>query len=61
MSDRPELTDDMCAAIEIMAKRFDCTQQSILKRMIFSYAAKFEEPASKPDMTNVVSLWTDGG
>jgi len=57
MTDRPELTDDMRAAIEIMAKRFNCTQQSVLKRMVFSYAAKFEGPASTPDTTNVVSLW----
>jgi len=59
MTEHLEITEDMRAAIEIMAKRFDCTPQSILKRMIFSYAAKFGEPASKPDTTNVVSLMGD--
>lgn len=46
-------------AIEMTAKRFNCTPESVLRRMVFSYAAKFDSPDVKPDTANVVTLRRD--
>lgn len=51
-----QLTDDMIAAIEKIAKRAGSQPETVLRRMVFSYAAKYSDKPMKPDTTNVVSL-----
>lgn len=51
-----QLTDDMIAAIEMISQRVGCRPETVLRRMVFSYAAKYSDKPMKPDTTNVVSL-----
>lgn len=55
MTDALNLTDEMRAEITKLAERFDVPDELVLRRMVFSYAAKFEEQ-TQPDGTNVVSI-----
>jgi len=59
MSEKIELTDDMIAAIETIAKKFNCLPQSVLKRMVFGYAAEHAGPVKSVDTTNLVSIGRD--
>lgn len=60
MTGKPELTDDMIETIETVAKKFNCLPQSVLKRMVFSYATRFADgPPKTIDTTNLVSIRRD--
>jgi hypothetical protein len=51
------LTPEMIAAINRVAKRKGNSPMTVLKRAIFTYTGRFEEPAApKPGTSNVVSL-----
>lgn len=52
------LTPEMIEAIDQVAKRMQATPASVLKRAIFSYAAKYGSPSpmALPEADNVVSL-----
>ena len=52
----PHLTPDMIKAIQTLAERCDNNPQTVLRRMIYSYAALFSEERQQPDMTNVVPM-----
>ena len=54
-----QLTEDMIAAIEMISERVGCRPETVLRRMVFTYAAKYSDKPTKPDTTNVVSLWRD--
>lgn len=55
MTETLNLTDEMRAEITKLADRFDVSPELVLRRMVFSYAAKFQE-ASTPDGANVVPI-----
>ncbi len=59
MTETLNLTDEMRAEITKLAKRFDVSPELVLRRMVFSYAVKFEE-LSTPDGTNVVPIRSEG-
>lgn len=59
MTETLDLTDEMRAEIAKLAERFDVSPELVLRRMVFSYAAKFEE-LSTPDGTNVVPIRSEG-
>jgi hypothetical protein len=50
------LTEEMIAAINRVAERKGNSPETVLRRAIFTYTGKFDRPAEKPDMSNVVSL-----
>lgn len=56
-----KLTTEMEDAIHAVAKRMKVSPESVLKHMVFSYAAKFggQDALGKPDYTNVVSFSKD--
>jgi hypothetical protein len=49
------LTDEMRAEIANLSERFDVPAEIILRRMVFSYAAKFEKQQT-PVGENVVPI-----
>lgn len=49
------LTDEMRAEIANLADRFDVPAELVLRRMVFSYAAKFEKQQTH-EGANVVSI-----
>lgn len=55
MTETLNLTEEMRVEIAKLAERFDVSPELVLRRMVFSYAAKFEE---YPKITgdNVVSI-----
>ena len=55
MTDALNLNDEMRAEIAKMAERFAVAPELILRRMVFGYAAKFEDQP-QPDGTNVVPM-----
>lgn len=55
MTDALNLTDEMRAEITKLAERFDVPAELILRRMVFSYAAKFEKQQT-PVGENVVPI-----
>jgi hypothetical protein len=59
MTNKPELNEDMIAAITKVSDRVGCLPQTVLRRMVFSYAAKYSDKPKEPDTTNVVSLRVD--
>lgn len=56
------LTPEMIAGIEALSERIGVSQDTILRRAIFSYLAKFDPPAPEPEpeVSNVVSLHGGG-
>lgn len=59
MTETLNLTDEMRTEIDKMAKRFDVPADLILRRMVFSYAAKFEKEQT-PVGENVVPIRSEG-
>lgn len=53
------LTDEMRAEIAKLAERFDVPSELVLRRMVFSYAAKFEKQQTLVG-ENVVPIRSEG-